>query len=81
MKRSNRSTRTTQARPQIGNWLPEDLPPTATRIELTSNLDLNVAWFEYDAPLDTVPRTCKETGPLRFACDGYTLEWNGRWDG
>ncbi|MUV12620.1 hypothetical protein [Noviluteimonas gilva] len=70
-----------QARPEIGHWLPEDLPASASNIDLTSNLDVNISWFEYDAPIDAVPRTCKPTGRLQFECDRYTLEWSGHWLG
>ena len=67
--------------PQLGNWLPDDLPASASNIDLASNLDLSTSWFEYDAPIDAVPRTCKPTGQLQFACDRYTLEWSGHWIG
>jgi hypothetical protein len=70
-----------QARPELGNWLPDDLPASASNIDLASNLDLSTSWFEYDAPIDAVPRTCKPTGQLQFACDRYTLEWSGHWIG
>jgi hypothetical protein len=69
------------------HWLPEDMPASATDLDIRTDLDARQVWFAYDAPADAVPSSCVAAGPHRYTCgteDRYELAYDAgdqRWSG